>query len=159
VYALEKFRSDLIASKIVVYTDHAAIKYLLTKSDSKPRLIRWILLLQEFDLEIKDKKGPENLVADHLSRLMNNEVTRNEPEVLEEFPDEKLLAIKERPWFADMANYKATEFIPEDFTCQQRKKFLHEANHYVWDEPYLFKIGADNLLRRCVDNEEAKKIL
>jgi len=70
-----------------------------------------------------------------------------------------LLAIKERPWFADMVNYKATEFIPEDFIWQQRKKFLHEANHYVWDEPYLFKIGADNLLRRCVDNEEAKKIL
>jgi len=70
-----------------------------------------------------------------------------------------LLAIKERPWFADMTNYKATKFIPEDFTWQQRKKFLHEENHYVWDEPYLFKIGVDNLLRRCVDNEEAKKIL
>jgi len=140
VYALEKFRSYLIGSKIIVYTNHAAIKYLLIKSDSKPRLIRWMLLLQEFDLEIKDKKGTENLVADHLSRLTNNEVTRNEPEVLEEFPDEKLLAIKERPW-------------------QQRKKFLHELNHYVWDEPYLFKIGADNLLRRCVDNEEEKKIL
>jgi len=159
VYALEKFRSYLIGSKIIVYTDHAAIKYLLTKSDSKSRLIRWMLLLQEFDLEIKDKKGAENLVADHLSRLTNNEVTRNEPEVLEEFPDEKLLAIKEKPWFSDMANYKATKFIPEDYTWQQCKKFLHEANHYVWDEPYLFKIGADNLLQRCVDNEEAKKIL
>ena len=159
VYAMEKFRSYLVGSKIVVYTDHAAIKYLLTKSDSKPRLIRWMLLLQEFDLEIKDKKGTENLVADHLSRLTNNEVTKNEPEVREEFPDERLLAINVRPWFADMVNYKATGFIPEDFEWQQRKKFLHDANHFVWDEPYLFKIGADNLLRRCVDDEEAKKIL
>jgi len=125
VYALENFCSYLIGSMIIVYTDHAAINYLLTKSDSKPRLIRWMLLLQEFDLEIKDKKGTNNLVADHLLRLMKNEVTRNEPEVLEEFPDEKLLAIKERPWFADMVNYKATEFIPEDYTWQQRKKFLH----------------------------------
>jgi len=58
-----------------------------------------------------------------------------------------------------MANFKATEFIPEDYTWKQRKKFLHEANQYVWDEPCLFKIGADNLLRRCVDKEEANKIL
>ena len=71
VYALEKFRSYLIGSKVVVYTDHAVIKYLLTKLDSQPRLIRWILLLQEFDLEIKDKKVCENQVADHLLRLVN----------------------------------------------------------------------------------------
>ncbi|WJX91525.1 hypothetical protein P8452_73291 [Trifolium repens] len=159
VYALEKFRSYLIGSKIVVYTDHAAIKYLITKSDSKPRLIRWMLLLQEFDLEIKDKKGTENLVADHLSRLVNNEVTKHEHEVREEFPDEQLLMMQERPWFADMANYKASGLVPDDFTWHQRKKFLRQANQYVWDDPYLFKIGADNLLRRCVTQEEATSIL
>ncbi|CAJ2671898.1 uncharacterized protein LOC123891769 [Trifolium pratense] len=159
VYALEKFRSYLIGSKIVVYTDHAAIKYLITKSDSKPRLIRWMLLLQEFDLEIKDKKGTENLVADHLSRLVNKEVTKHEHEVREEFPDEKLLMMQERPWFADMANYKASGLIPEDLNWHQKKKFLRNANQYVWDDPYLFKIGADNLLRRCVTTEEATSIL
>ncbi|GAU37514.1 hypothetical protein TSUD_21190 [Trifolium subterraneum] len=136
-----------------------AIKYLITKADSKPRLIRWMLLLQEFDLEIKDKKGTENLVADHLSRLVNNEVTKHEHEVREEFPDEKLLMMQERPWFADMANYKASGLIPEDFNWHQKKKFLREANQYVWDDPYLFKIGADNLLRRCVTTEEATNIL
>jgi len=65
----------------VIYTDHTTIKYLLRKANSKPRLIRWILLLQEFDLVIKDKKGSENVVVDHLSRLVNEEVTLKEAEI------------------------------------------------------------------------------
>uniref|UniRef100_A0A151UH21 Retrovirus-related Pol polyprotein from transposon 17.6 n=1 Tax=Cajanus cajan TaxID=3821 RepID=A0A151UH21_CAJCA len=159
VYALEKFRSYLVGSKITVYTDHAAIKYLLTKADSKPRLIRWILLLQEFDLEIKDKKGCENHVADHLSRLVNEEVTSQEEEILGEFPDEKLFAVSERPWFADMANHKAAGVIPEEYNWQQKKKFFRDSHYYVWDDPYLFKIGTDGLLRRCVFGAEIKDIL
>ncbi|GKA30087.1 reverse transcriptase domain-containing protein [Tanacetum coccineum] len=71
VYALEKLRPYLVLSKTIVYTDHSALKYLLAKQDAKPRLLRWILLLQEFDVIIRDKKGAENLVADHLSRLEN----------------------------------------------------------------------------------------
>ena len=71
VYAFDKFRSYLVMSKTVVYNDHSALKYLFSKQDAKPRLIRWVLLLQEFKIEIKDKKGAENLAADHLSRLEN----------------------------------------------------------------------------------------
>jgi len=70
VYAMEKFRSYLLCSKVIIYTDRATLKHLLDKKDAKPRFIRWILLPQEFDLEIKDKAGAENVVANHLSQLI-----------------------------------------------------------------------------------------
>ncbi|CAN6685950.1 unnamed protein product [Malus baccata var. baccata] len=94
VFALDKFRSYLLGTKVIIYTDHAALKYLLTKKEAKPRLIRWMLLLQEFDLEIRDKKGSENVMADHLSRLVHEE---NVVPIPETFPDEQLMSIEVRP--------------------------------------------------------------
>ncbi|GAU28722.1 hypothetical protein TSUD_372290 [Trifolium subterraneum] len=143
VFALEKFRSYLIGSKVIVFTDHAALRHLLTKNESKPRLLRWVLLLQEFYIEIKDKKGVENVVADHLSRLENPLVTTKEKVISEAFPDEHLLAISTRSWFADLANYKVSGELPEDLTSHQRKKFLHDSKFYFWDDPFLFKEGQD----------------
>ena len=88
VFAFEKFHSYLLFSKVIVYTDHAALKYLMAKKDAKPRLIKWILLLQEFDVEIKDKKGVENVVTDHLSKLKKEEEGfEKESSIKEEFPD------------------------------------------------------------------------
>ncbi|GJY41252.1 reverse transcriptase domain-containing protein [Tanacetum coccineum] len=91
VYAFEKFRPYLVLSKSIVYTDHSALKYLLAKQDAKPRLLRWILLLQEFDVVIRDKKGAKNLAADHLSRLENPHKSELEKkEITETFPLETL---------------------------------------------------------------------
>ena len=131
IYPLEKFWSYLVGSKVVIFTDHAAIKHLLTKAYSKPRLLRWVMLLQEFDIIIRDKKGSENVIADHLSQLVNEEVTKKEREVRDQFPNECLLAVVGRPWFADIANYKATRVIPQDLNWHQRKKFLHDIHFYV----------------------------
>ena len=102
----------MIGNKVVVHTDHLAIKYLMNKKDVKPRLIRWVLLLQEFDIEIKDKKGTENLVADHLSRL---EGASDEVQVNDDFSDEQLLAIEDKrtiPWFVDYVNYLVAKVVP-----------------------------------------------
>ena len=87
---MNKFLSYLVGARIIIYTDHATIKYLLSKKDSKPILLRWILLLQEFDLEIKDKRGTKNVVADHLSRIegiKSDQVTIND-----DFTYERLIA-------------------------------------------------------------------
>ncbi|GKE70506.1 hypothetical protein Tco_1528578, partial [Tanacetum coccineum] len=99
------------------YTDHSALKYLLAKQDAKPRLLRWILLLQEFDVIIRDKKGAENLAADHLSRLENpHQGDLEKKEITKTFPLETLRMISfhgdsNTPWFADIANYHAGNFI------------------------------------------------
>ncbi|GKB24571.1 reverse transcriptase domain-containing protein [Tanacetum coccineum] len=104
VFSFDKFHPYLVLSKTIVYTDHSALKNFFSKQDAKPRLIRWVLLFQGFDIEIKDKRGAENLAADHLSRLKNPELsTFTEEEIADEFPDEYLMALKtninnDEPW-------------------------------------------------------------
>ncbi|CAN6570907.1 unnamed protein product [Malus baccata var. baccata] len=160
VFALEKFRSYLVGSKVIVFSDHAALRYLMTKKDAKPRLIRWILLLQEFDLEVRDKKGSDNVVADHLSRLNENHGVGQPLPLNESFPDEQLLVVQEKePWYADFVNYLACGVMRNDMSFQERRKFLAMVKHYVWDEPYLFKYCPDQIIRRCVPESEQQSIL
>ncbi|RVW78221.1 Retrovirus-related Pol polyprotein from transposon 17.6 [Vitis vinifera] len=111
VFALDKFRAYLVGSFIIVFTDHSALKYLLMKQDAKARLIRWILLLQEFDLQIRDKKGVENVVADHLSRLAIAHNSHVLP-INDDFPEESLMLLEKAPWYAHIANYLVTGEVP-----------------------------------------------
>nr|GFB64036.1 reverse transcriptase domain-containing protein [Tanacetum cinerariifolium] len=116
VYAFKKFRSYLIMNKSIVHTDHSALKYLFAKKDAKARLLRWVLLLQEFNFKVLDTKGAENLAADHLSRLENPYENMLDPkEINDTFPLETLSMVTFRgdsnaPWFADFANYHTGNF-------------------------------------------------
>ena len=103
LFSCDKFRSYITDSKVIIHTDHAAIKYLMEKKDAKPRLIRWVLLLQEFDLHIVDRKGAENPVADNLSRLEN--VLDDPLPINDSFPDEQLAVVnasRTAPWYVIM---------------------------------------------------------
>ena len=102
MFACDKFRSNIVDSKVIVHTDHVAIKYLIEKNDAKPRLIIWVLLLQEFDLHITNRKAAENPVAGNLSRLEN--ILDDRLPIDDSFPDEQLAVInasRTAPWYAD----------------------------------------------------------
>nr|GEZ34133.1 reverse transcriptase domain-containing protein [Tanacetum cinerariifolium] len=165
VYAFEKFRSYLIMNKSKVHTDHFALKYLFAKKDAKARLLRWVLLLQEFDFKVLDTTGAENLAANHLSRLENPYENMLDPkEINETFPLEMLSMVTFRgdssaPWFAYFTNYHTGNFIVKGMTSQQKNKFFKDVKHYFWDDPFLFKICADQVIRWCVHGKEALNIL
>nr|GEX31448.1 hypothetical protein [Tanacetum cinerariifolium] len=146
-------------------TNYTKKKRDVSSSDAKARLLRWVLLLQEFDFKVLDTKGVENLAADHLSRLENPYENVLEPKRINEtFPLETLIMMTFRgdssaSWFADFAYYHAGNFIVKGMTSQQKNKFFKDVKHYFWDDPFLFKICVDQVIRRCVHGKEALDIL
>ena len=125
VFAFEKFRSYLLGTRVIVPTDHSTLRYLIAKKDAKPRLIRWVLLLQEFDFEVMDRKGTQNQVADHLSRLEDEAMIElgDKTYIDDTFPDEHVLAASQdlTPWFANFANYLASDIVPSDLSFHKKK--------------------------------------
>ena len=130
LYATEKFRPYLLCSKVIKCTDQSTLKHLLGKKDCKPHLLRWILLLQEFGLEIWDKKGIENVVVNHLSHLpisFWSDRKYNLP-IDKSFPNDHLhgLATLCVPWYGNLVNYL-------DMNSNQKKRFFYQAKSYFWE--------------------------
>ena len=112
-------------------------------------------MLQEFDIEIRDKKGVENSVADHLSRLQYKET--HESSINDYLRDDTLLkVIDSDPWYANIVNYMLVGYVA---LGEDKRKLKHESRFYLWDDPYLFRVYANGLLWRCVPMAEAKKII
>ncbi|XP_076954200.1 uncharacterized protein LOC143628510 [Bidens hawaiensis] len=140
--------------------DHSAVKYLMKKKDAKPRLIRWMLLLQKFDVEIHDKKGSENVVADHLSRFVGQEEEEKDERAINKcFTDKQLFSISTLPWYADIINFLVVDTIPEFWPKKKKQHFLSQVKHYAWEDPDLFRVGADQVMRRCITEEEMRSVL
>jgi hypothetical protein len=138
VFAIKKFRSYLVGAKVIVYIDHAALKYLLMKKDAKPYLIRWILL-QEYDLEIRDKKGVENSVVDHLLHLQFEKSA--ELPINDYKSDDTLLKVSRTdPWYANIVNYFVPGYIPLGV---DKKKIIRDSILHLWDDTYLYRVCAD----------------
>ena len=160
VFACEKYRPYILGSHVIVHTDHAAIKYLMSKKEAKPRLIRWVLLVQEFDLEIKDKRGCDNVIDDHLSRVERNKAEEEEAGLTENFPDEQLFQLSfQLPWYADIVNYLACGVAPPEFSYQQKRNLRTDSRYYIWDDLLLFKRGVDMIIRICVPKSEQCKFV
>ncbi|XP_027348011.1 uncharacterized protein LOC113859434 [Abrus precatorius] len=126
------------------------------KEEEEEKLLR---ILKAHKIKGCDKKGKDNGVANHLSIIPLKALQSNCCDINEEFPDEKLLAMEELPWFADIANFKATQHIPKRMSWQQRKNFFHDSKFYIWEDRHLLKIRVDGILRRCIPQKEQADIL
>ncbi|RDX95675.1 gag-pol, partial [Mucuna pruriens] len=127
------------------------------KPDAKLRLIRWMLLLEEFNIEIRDKKGTENSVADHLSRIEKED---DPMPIRDEFPDEQLSHITTpTPWFVDIYKFMAASQFPLEASQLYSERLQNDAKHYIWDDPYLWRLCNDQVIHRCILEAEINSVL
>ena len=163
VFAFEKFCSYLLGTRVIVHTDHSALRYLMAKKDAKSRSICWVLILQEFDFVVIDRKGIENHVNDHVSGLEDEAMRElgDKTEIDDTSPNEHVLDASQDfiSWFSDFKNYLASDIVPPDLSFYQRKKFVYNVKKFVSDELYLYRSCADGLIRHCVPKVEMLSVL
>eukprot|EP00253_Pinus_taeda_P004027 PITA_04027 len=158
VHYLKEFRHHITGYQTFVHIDHVAIRYLMNKTYVNSRIIRWFLLLQQFDLTIMNKSGKENVVVDFLSRV--NFPAGEEIMVDDQMPDEHLFAISVlSPWFVDIENYLVAAQFPPHISSKDKSKIVRKSAPFTWIRGNLFKLGPDQILRRCVREEEVFEIL
>jgi len=157
IHAVNKFRHYITRYPVILYTDHSAIKYLANKPITNGKITRWLILLQEFDIMIKDRPGKENPVADFLSRMPK---PIDATTVEDQFLDKHLFAVAiQTPWYADVANYLAVGKLSKHLTSNERKQIVQRSTRFSWIGGYLFHTGADMHIRRCVREDEIFDIL
>eukprot|EP00253_Pinus_taeda_P026011 PITA_26011 len=157
VYDINKFRHYITKYPTFVHTDHATIRYLMKKPVTPSRIRRWLLLLQEFDITIVDKPGKDNVVTDFLSRI---ECDGEKTPIEDDFLDEHLFAVfANAPWYVDIANYLATGKVPRHLSYKKQRKIIHHSIKYSWMAGYLFHMGVDRQIQRCVAGDDIFEIL
>jgi hypothetical protein len=152
VYALQKFHHYLLGGHFKMFTDHSALKYLVNKPVLGGRICRWLLLFQEYDFEIVVKPGRMNKGPDHLSRLEHGE----EPTSLEDtLSDAQFLAIRKiDDHFTEIVQFLSTGMAPSEYTITQKKQLVVRAAEFSLIAGQLYKMGPDEILRRCVMEAE-----
>jgi len=140
-----------------LYIDHSFIQYLANKPITNGRVTQWLLLLQEFDITIKDFLGKENPVVDFLSRIPKV----NDPLVVDDqFSNEHLFFVAVKtPWYVDVENYLAVGKLPKHLTTRERKLIVQHSAWFSWIGIYIFHTGADMCIRRCIREDEMPDIL
>ncbi|KAL3694641.1 hypothetical protein R1sor_008292 [Riccia sorocarpa] len=157
VYSCKKFRHYLLGYEFVFYVDHYALQHLVKKADLSGRIARWILLLQEFNYKVMTKKGSTHENADYLSRLHTQDI---EEPLNDDFPDEELFQMSsfESSRYYDIYRFLQTMECPEDFDAEKRV-FIRKAGPFEIKQGVLFKMGSDEVLRRCLEEHEVRRVI
>jgi transposase InsO family protein len=158
IYSCKKFRHYLLGYKVIFHTDHNALKYMVNKADVTGRVARWILLLQEFDYEVRIRPGKQHANADFFSRIEGKEDSK---EVEDQFPDEDLFHVGrgEDTWYSDIIQFLLTTRLPRDLNQEEAAVFLRKVRPYLLVKGILHKEGVDGRLRRCLEKNEVSIVM